>query len=195
MDCVNHEVNKLNVTARLCGMEEKFIINNIYPLYLHDLSEVWERKTNRYGVFENDDTRTLIEQNRVFDIWWEHPNILFPYLITVDDIPAGLAFVATSPFIPCPHSIDYYMNEFFLLRNYRGRGVGEEAVRQIIGKMPGQWEVQTNPTERNERAKRFWRRTLNTCINGKYSEELGHHPDVGEMLVFRFSTSSEKVSN
>ncbi|WP_347272256.1 hypothetical protein [Paenibacillus sp. N3/727] len=80
MDCVNHEVNKLNVTVRLCGMEEKFIINNIYPLYLHDLSEVWEHQINRYGVFENDDTRTLIEQNRVFDIWWEHPNVLFPYL-------------------------------------------------------------------------------------------------------------------
>jgi len=176
-------------------MEEKYIINNIYPLYLHDLSEVWERKTNRYGVFENDDTRTLIEQNRVFDIWWEHPNILFPYLITVDDIPAGLAFVATSPFIPCPHYIDYYMNEFFLLRNYRGKGVGEEAVRQIFGKMPGQWELQTNPTERNEHAKRFWRRTLNTCTNGKYSEEFGHHPEDGEKLVFRFSTVSEKVSN
>lgn len=195
MDCFNHEVNKLNVTARLCGMEEKFIINNIYPLYLHDLSEVWEHKINRYGVFENDDTRTLMEQNRVFDIWWEHPNVLFPYLITVDDIPAGLAFVATSPFISCPHYIDYYMNEFFLLRNYRGKGVGEEAVRQIIGKMPGQWELQTNPTERNERAKRFWRKTLNTCTNGKYSEELGHHPEDGEKLVFRFSTSSEKVSH
>ncbi|MBE7680868.1 GNAT family N-acetyltransferase [Paenibacillus sp. P13VS] len=195
MDCVNHEVKKLNVTARLCGMEEKFIINNIYPLYLHDLSEVWEHKINRYGVFENDDTRTLMEQNRVFDIWWEHPNVLFPYLITVDDIPAGLAFVATSPFIPCPHYNDYYMNEFFLLRNYRGKGVGEEAVRQIIGKMPGRWELQTNPTERNERAKRFWRKTLNTCTNGKYSEELGHHPEDGEKLVFRFSTSSEKVSH
>lgn len=149
MECVNHEVNKLNVTVRLCSMEEKYIINNIYPLYLHDLSEVWERKTNRYGVFENDDTRTLIEQNRVFDIWWEHPNILFPYLITVDDIPAGLAFVATSPFIPCPHYIDYYMNEFFLLRNYRGKGVGEEAVRQIFERCQGNGncrQIQLNET-------------------------------------------------
>ena len=132
MDCVSHEVNKLNVTARLCGMEEKFIINNIYPLYLHDLSEVWERKTNRYGVFEDDDTRTLIEQNRVFDICGNTRTYYSLYLITVDDMTAGLAFVATSPFIPCPHYIDYYMNEFFLLRNYRGKGVGEEAVRQIL---------------------------------------------------------------
>jgi predicted acetyltransferase len=192
MEGVNHEVNKLNVTVRLCGMEEKFIINNIYPLYLHDLSEVWEHKINRYGVFENDDTRTLLEQNRVFDIWWEHPNVLFPYLITVDHLPAGLAFVATSPFIPCPHYIDYYMNEFFLLRTYRGKGIGEEAVRQIIEKLPGHWEVQTNPTERNERAKHFWRRTLNICTNGKYSEELGHSAEDGEKLIFRFRTSSDQ---
>lgn len=192
MDYVKHEVNKLNVTVRLCDVEEKFIINNIYPLYLHDLSEVWEHQINRYGVFENDDTRTLAEQNRVFDIWWEHPNVLFPFLITVDDIPAGLAFVATAPFITCPDYIDYYMNEFFLLRNYRGKGIGEEAVRQIIDKMPGQWEVQTNPTERNERAKRFWRRTLNACTNGNYSEELGYHSEDGEKLVFRFSTSSSE---
>lgn len=192
MDYVKHEVNKLNVTVRLCGVEEKFIINNIYPLYLHDLSEVWGHQINRYGVFENDDTRTLAEQNRIFDIWWEHPDVLFPFLITVDDIPAGLAFVATAPFITCPDYIDYYMNEFFLLRNYRGKGVGEEAVRQIINKMPGQWEVQTNPTERNERAKRFWRRTLNACTNGNYSEELGYHSEDGEKLVFRFSTSSSE---
>ncbi|WP_139997426.1 GNAT family N-acetyltransferase [Paenibacillus paridis] len=153
---------------------------------------VWEHKINRYGVFENDDTRTLVEQNRVFDIWWEHPNVLFPYLITVDDIPAGLAFVAIAPFTPCPHDINYFMNEFFLLRNYRGKGIGDEAVRQMIKKMRGKWEVQTNPTGRNERAQRFWRRTLNTCTNRKYSEELGHHPVVGEQLVFRFSTSSDQ---
>lgn len=187
MNSIFFEENKLNVAVRLCDKEEMFIINNIYPLYLHDLSEVWNRKTNRYGVFEEDDTRTLNEQNRVFDIWWEHPNVLFPYLITVDDIPAGLAFVATKPFTPCPHFIDYYMNEFFLLRYYRGKGIGEEVVRQLIAMLPGYWEVQTNPTERNARAAQFWRKTLNKCTNGNYTEELGHHPDSGEKLIFRFN--------
>ena len=32
MDYANHKVNKLNVNVQLCGMEEKFIIHNIYPL-------------------------------------------------------------------------------------------------------------------------------------------------------------------
>ena len=52
---------------------------------------------------------------------------------------------------------------------------------------------------KSHRAKRtcetFLAKTLNTCTNGKYSEELGHHPEDGEKLVFRFSTSSEKVSH
>ncbi|OZB96840.1 GNAT family N-acetyltransferase [Paenibacillus sp. XY044] len=177
----------MNVVVELCSKKHKFILNNIYPLYLHDLSEVWMHKSNRYGVFEEDDhTRTLTEQNRVFDIWWKHPGVLFPYMIKVDGIPAGLAFVATRPYIPCPPFIDYYLNEFFLLRYYRGRGIGEEAVRLLIEMMPGHWELQTNPTDRNERAIHFWRKTLRACIKGNYTEELGCHPEDGEKLIFRF---------
>lgn len=182
----------MKVEMHLCGVEGKFIINNIYPLYLYDLSEIWGHQTNRYGVFEEDDTQTLTEQNRFFDIWWEHPGVLFPYLIKVDDLPAGLAFVATPPYTPCPSYINYYLNEFFLLRQYRGKGVGEQAIRQLIDKMPGHWELQTNPTNRNGRAQKFWRKTLDACTNGSYNEELGHHPEQGEKLVFRFQIISSK---
>lgn len=177
----------MKVEVQLCSKEDKYIINNIYPLYLHDLSEVWERKTNRYGVFEENETRTLGEQNLIFDVWWEHPGVLFPYLIKVDDLPAGLAFVATAPYMPCPDFIDYYLNEFFLLRYYRGKGIGEQVVRQLIDKMPGHWEVHTNPTERNERAIQFWRRTLNACVNGEITEEVKTGHENEEMLVFRFA--------
>lgn len=178
----------MKVELQLCNIEEKFIINNIYPLYLHDLSEVWGHKINRYGVFEESDIRTLAEQNRVFDIWWEHPEVLFPYLIKVDDLPAGLAFVATPPYTPCPDYINYYLNEFFILRSYRGKGVGEQAIRQLLDKMQGHWELHTNCTNRNVRAQKFWRKTLKAYTNNNYNEELGYHPEQGEMLVFRFLT-------
>ncbi|GFN32910.1 hypothetical protein PCURB6_31700 [Paenibacillus curdlanolyticus] len=154
---------------------------------MHDLAEVWERKTNRYGVFEEDDTRTLAEQNRVFDIWWEKPGVLFPYLIRVDGLPAGLVFVATAPYLPCQDYTDYYLNEFFLMRQYRGQGVGEEAVRQVIGLLPpGQWEVHTNRTERNGRAIGFWRKTLANVTGGRYTEQIATRQTEDDMLVFRF---------
>ena len=55
----------MKVTVELTDSSTKFIINNIYPLYLHDLSGIWGWKPNRYGIYEDDDTRTLNDQNQV----------------------------------------------------------------------------------------------------------------------------------
>ena len=62
--------NSINITVTLTDITTKFIINNLYPLYLHDLSEIWGWTPNQYGVFEDDETLTLNDQNKVFDIWW-----------------------------------------------------------------------------------------------------------------------------
>ncbi|GIO31729.1 hypothetical protein J2TS6_28700 [Paenibacillus albilobatus] len=40
----------MKVTVELTDPHTKFIINNLYPLYLHDLSEIWGWKPNKYGV-------------------------------------------------------------------------------------------------------------------------------------------------
>lgn len=182
----------MNIRLQLCSKENKYVVNNIYPLYLHDLSEVWLRETNKYGVFEENDTRTLMEQNKIFDIWWEHPNILFPYLVTVDGLPAGFVFVASPPYTPCPAYINYFVNEFFLLRYYRGKGIGEEVMKQLLKLMPGHWELHTNASERNMRAISFWRKTLNACTKGQFTEEEGVREE-GKMLIFRFNNNSDKV--
>lgn len=177
----------MNINLQLSTADNKFIINNIYPLYLHDLSEIWGNKPNRFGIYEDNDMRKLTEQNTVFDIWWEKPSILFPFLIMVDDVPAGLAFVATPPYIPCPPNINYYLNEFFLLRPFRGSGVGEEAARQVFNRFRGNWEVQTAKMERNMRAQMFWRKTLNAYTKGQYSEVSGEYPDAEDKIIFRFT--------
>ena len=59
----------MKVSISLTDQNTKFVINNLYPLYLHDLSEVWGWRPNLYGVFKTDDTLTLQDQNKVFDIW------------------------------------------------------------------------------------------------------------------------------
>ncbi|KKO51721.1 hypothetical protein XI25_23520 [Paenibacillus sp. DMB20] len=58
----------MQVTINLTDHSTKFIINNLYPLYLHDLSEIWGWKPNIYGVFEDDEILSLNEQNEVFDL-------------------------------------------------------------------------------------------------------------------------------
>lgn len=175
----------MQVTINLTDENTKFIINNLYPLYLHDLSEIWGWKPNKYGVFENDETLTLNEQNKVFDIWWSKQSILFPYLIRVDEIPAGFALVASPPFTP--HGSDFYISEFFILRSYRGKGIAETAAVKVLNNHQGAWELQTNPIEVNKRAQTFWRRTINDYTDGNYQEEIDETKNDGNKLIFRFN--------
>ncbi|GIO92935.1 MULTISPECIES: GNAT family N-acetyltransferase [Paenibacillus] len=176
----------MNIEVRLCPKEQSFILHNLYPLYLHDIAEIWGIHPNRYGVFEKGDVPTLSEQSKLLDVWWEQPSVLFPYLITVDDIAAGFALVSTPLQVPSPN-IQYYLSDFFVLRTYRRQGVARRAAELVFDQFQGAWELQTNPTERNMSTQIFWRKTLNTYTGGKYSELDGVHPEKGEMLVFRFT--------
>lgn len=180
----------MTVTIELSDAFTKFIINNLYPLYLHDLSEVWGWKPNRYGVFEDDDTRTLHDQIKVFDIWWEKPSVLYPYLIRVDDVPAGFAFVATPP-----HTFgsEFYMNEFFMMKPFRGKNIAEAAAVQVFNEFSGSWEIQTNATERNKRAQAFWRKTLHNYRSERGFKESVETRDDHEMMVFRFDHHAGNV--
>lgn len=178
----------MKVTVELTDSSTKFIINNIYPLYLHDLSGIWGWKPNRYGIYEDDDTRTLNDQNQVFDIWWEKPTILFPYLIRVDGIPAGFALVATPPYT---YGSEFYMNEFFVMKPFRGKHVAENAASQVFDKHPGSWEVQTNATDRNKQAQAFWRKTMNNYVSDSRVQEFVAARDDNEKLIFQFNSTLE----
>lgn len=174
----------MKVTVHLTDPGTRFIINNLYPLYLHDLSEIWGWSPNAYGLFEDNSILTLEEQNKVFDIWWSEPSILFPYLIKVNDIPAGFALVATPPYTP--HGSDFYMNEFFLLRSYRGKGVAEAAAIQVFKMHKGSWEVQTHPAEINLRAQMFWRKAITHYTNGFFQEAAAETGNDGHKMIFTF---------
>jgi predicted acetyltransferase len=60
------------------------------------------------------------------------------------------------------------ISEFFVMRKYRGQGVGDEMARQVFDMFPGRWELQVTPN--NTRALHFWRRVVNEYTRGRYRE-------------------------
>lgn len=181
----------MNVATLLTGEREAHIIKNMYPLYLHDLSEHYGgaagHMPNRHGIFEDsDEYRTLQDQYDVQNVWWEKKDCLYPFLITVDDLPAGFVLIATPPH--CSKGTDYFVHEFFVLRPFRGFGVAEQAAALSFDRFRGKWELFTNPAPKNVVAQRFWRRTVSNYTHGKY-EEIQEHTFDGEKLVFRFTNS------
>ncbi|ULL18595.1 GNAT family N-acetyltransferase [Paenibacillus sp. H1-7] len=178
----------MNIEVTLTREDEAYIIKNLYPLYLYDLSEhyglVPGHTPNGHGIYESsDEYRTLQDQYEVQSIWWEKPNCLYPFLIRVDGIPAGFALIATPPY--CSKGIDYFVNEFFLLRPFRGKGIAEKAAAQIFTQFKGSWELFTNPAGANGRGQAFWRKALSSYTNGKYEETHGSTFN-GDMVIFRF---------
>jgi len=63
----------MDVKIILSTTHDAYIIKNMYPLYLHDLSQFSGAKPNEHGVLEPDEGRTLAEQGDVQNIWWQKP--------------------------------------------------------------------------------------------------------------------------
>ena len=173
----------MNIHCILAGDETANIIRNLYPLYLHDLSEFSGVFPNQYGIYEDDNVKTLVEQFNLQDIWFQKPGVLFPYIIYVDNKPAGFALVSTGQY--APKTTDNYLYEFFLLRPYRGKNIAGLAAENVLDKFNGKWELYTNPSLENIRAQRFWTKTIEKYTSGNYHKSVGNTFD-GKKMIFRF---------
>ena len=107
----------------------------------------------------------------------------------VDGKPAGFDLISSKEL--APESTDYYLYEFFLLRPYRGKGIAEEAAKQVFDRFKGKWELYTGH-KNNERAQRFWRKTLRNYTGGNYEETNGEtFLKDGIKTIFKFNSSDK----
>nr|WP_295889037.1 GNAT family N-acetyltransferase [uncultured Devosia sp.] len=118
--------------------DQKPVIANLIQLYLYDMTDSMPFPVGRDGRFEY----------RFFDRFWR-----FPYLIHSGSEIAGFAFVIDE----CPltgRKPCWFMAEFFVLKAYRRRGVGQAAVAAILDRHPGDWHVGVPLA--NAPAQAFW---------------------------------------
>ena len=126
------------------------LLRQLYELYCHDFSPMTREDIGDDGYWTGDD---------FLDPW---PDDLRIYLIRVDQCWAGFAWVAFGGYID-PHADNFLMDEFFVLRKYRRRGVGEWAAVWLFNQYSGTWEVGEIPE--NVEAQHFWR-----TIIGRYTD-------------------------
>lgn len=141
----------LPVSVTPAGEAERRLIEGLFQFYLYDFSE----------MEPPEDTNLVFEENgryRPFPplaTYWEEAD-RWPLLVRVDGRPAGFALINT-------HShkggrVARNMGEFFIARKYRAGGIAAEALRQVLERHPGRWEVAV--VARNARALAFWPRAL-----------------------------------
>jgi predicted acetyltransferase len=129
----------------------------LFQLYAYDFSE-W------LDLDVGDDGRFPLPP---LEPYWDDV-LCHAFLLRVDDALAGFALVQERSRLTGETGVRD-MAEFFVLRRYRRRGVGERAAVSLFERFPGAWEVRQK--RENVAAIAFWRHTIAHCTGGRFHEE------------------------
>jgi predicted acetyltransferase len=157
------------------------VIQNLMQLYSHDFSEFWA------GTSRGD----LDSEGRFaaypLDEYWSREN-WWAGLIWRDRKLAGFALINDETHSGLPANRN--MAEFFIVRKYRGSGVGRVAARILLSRHPGTWEVAV--ARKNVRALQFWRAIISSPQKASAIEEMDvQNPQWnGPILRFGWSNSA-----
>ncbi len=144
-------------------------------LYTHDFSEFWA-ETPRGDV----DAAGRFDAYPL-DGYWSRPN-WSAALICCNRMLAGFSLI--NDITHSGLAVDRNMAEFFILRKYRGRGVGRIAAEIIFSQHPGLWEVAV--AAKNTRALEFWRNTIQHSSCAANIQETDVHSEQWNGPIIRF---------
>ena len=151
------------------------VIQNLMQLYTHDFSEFWS------GTARGDLNAQGLFDAYPLDEYWSQARWA-AMLIRCDRALAGFCLINDRT-----HSglrAQRNLAEFFILRKYRGRGVGRRAVESIFSRHPGSWEVAV--ARKNVPAREFWRKTITHSAKCSQFQELDLEDERWNGPIFRF---------
>ncbi len=154
------------------------LLSNLMELYIHDLSAMFAHvKLGEDGRYGYPDLPSYLsgESGRC------------AFVIRDDGCVAG--FVLTrrgSPASDDPSVLD--VAEFFVLRQFRARGIGRAAAALLWNRMPGSWTIRASA--RNPDAIKFWRDVV-VKFAGRRAMESERSIGTTEWVVLSFDNSSD----
>ena len=163
----------MDVELREAGREDTPVLLRLMQLYLYDLGTIDGWDVGDDGLYG---TAALMGG------FWTDPKRR-SFLVRVGGRLAGFVLIRDGAHFAGEGTRE--ISEFFVLRRYRRRGVGEEVARAIFDAFPGRWEVAQ--TARNVDAQAFWRRVLGRYTHNRCTEEA--RPD-GQGVLQRFDNSA-----
>lgn len=168
------EVRPINVEITKASAEDGPRLLALLELYAYDFSEIMD-------VDVQDDGRFHVPS---IDRYWTDARCQ-AYLTRADGKLAGFALVQERSRLTGDEGVRD-MAEFFVLRRYRRRGVGEHAARWLWDHFRGPWEIRERAA--NRAATTFWRQIIERYTGGRF-EDLVLDDDRWRGPVQRFDSS------
>jgi predicted acetyltransferase len=168
---------KLGLHDARASAADREWLTNVYPFYLHDLSEFDEHYytlTDR-GLWEPDHLSSWLQDDT------DHPLI-----IRLSETRVGFALVNEASSVNVMPGFRFRLAEFFILKRYRRAGIGLRVAQALFDRFRGRWQLSI--LARNAPAIAFWRRVLGD--RASLHEESGPRGEI----VYAFDTSPGEVA-
>lgn len=135
------------MSISLVPAEHYQYVENLFQYYLYDMSEYMGWPPDKDGTYKIDKSLTNLAE------YWSKPEH-YPYLIMVDNEVAGFSLIRRYP-----GSTDTFdIGQFFVLRKFKGAGVGRSAFNMTVAMQPGKWV--TRVLAGNQGAYTFWEKVI-----------------------------------
>ncbi len=146
----------MEVTLTKASQSQESILSHLLELYNYDVSEFEGSDVGEDGLYGYP----------YLPRYWIEPGRK-AFLVRVDGALAGFALVNEHCYLPSNNRARS-IAEFFIMRKYRCRGVGEAVARQVFDFLPGEWQVAQIPE--NTPAQAFWRKVIGRYTGGNFRE-------------------------
>ncbi|QMV15549.1 GNAT family N-acetyltransferase [Vibrio spartinae] len=155
--------------------EQRKILENLFFYYIYDMSEYMKWNPDQDGKFSYNPS--------MFDPYWEQKDHV-PYFIEADGELAGFVLIRCYPSDPSRYDVA----QFFVLRKFKGQGIGKQALAQIVKAFPGKWQIRV--LLENSGALSFWQSAVSDIVGGRY--QLSQANDVDLLMHFIHFETDDK---
>lgn len=161
----------MKVSLQPIEIKERHVLENLFSYYVYEFSRALAISPDKNGKF-------TVESDKLNPYWLRDDH--HAYFILCDGELAGFVLVRRYP----PNIAVWDIDQFFVLRKFKGKGVGKKALMSVLEKQPGNWQIRI--LKENIRVLGFWQTVVESLVGEAYS--LGLEPDIDlEMYFLRFT--------
>lgn len=139
------------------GPDQLPVLRRIFEYYLYDFSEILGGTVGENGAFVHSEK---------WDSELARPN-MERWLVRVGGVWAGFAILAHDSWLDGRRNV-HDVDEFFIMRGQRRRGIGRQVARQMFALHAGPWEIRV--LDSNPAAVQFWRTVVDEFTRGQFRE-------------------------
>lgn len=143
------------------NIADRPVFANLFQFYLYDFTEFVDMALENDGRFEESDL------DGYWQLAWKHA-----FIIKVDGEIAGFAMIEDRTQVAGDEDV-MDVAEFFVMKKFRKKGVGEYLACAMFDRFPGRWRVRQ--VEANKPALVFWRKIIGRYTRENYEDTVWRH--------------------